>query len=73
MPHPSTFPQEQVAAILALACEEPGQLGLPFNHWAPSQLKAAAIYIHIGTADTALFLKMHIFSQTAKRKILRKI
>lgn len=40
---PPTFTQEQVAAIIALSCEDPSQLGLPFSHWTPSLLKEAAI------------------------------
>lgn len=36
---PSTFTDEQVACILALACEEPSKLGLPFSHWTPTLLQ----------------------------------
>lgn len=40
---PATFTPQQVASIIAIACEEPGQFGLPFSHWTPSLLKRAAI------------------------------
>ncbi|MFD1403005.1 transposase [Robinsoniella peoriensis] len=33
---PPTFTQEQVASILAIACEESDQPGLPFSHWTPA-------------------------------------
>lgn len=36
---PSTFLPEQVAAIIALSCEEPGQMGLPFSHWPHPSLR----------------------------------
>lgn len=36
---PPTFTQEQVAAILAIACDEPDKRGLPFSHWTPALLK----------------------------------
>lgn len=37
-----TFTPEQVAAIIALSCEEPSQIGLPFSYWA-SLLRDVAI------------------------------
>lgn len=40
---PATFTPEQAAAIIALSCEDPTQLGLPFSHWTPSLLREAAI------------------------------
>ena len=36
---PSKFKDEQVAAIIALACEDPMQLELPFSHWTPQLLQ----------------------------------
>jgi len=36
---PSTFTDEQIACIIALACELPESLGLPFSHWSPSLLR----------------------------------
>lgn len=35
---PPRFSAEQVARVLALACESPEQLGLAFTHWTPSEL-----------------------------------
>ena len=40
---PSTFTDEQVACIIALACELPENLGLPFSHWSPSLLQKEVI------------------------------
>jgi transposase len=40
---PSTFTDEQVACIIALACELPENLGLPFSHWSPSALQKEVI------------------------------
>jgi len=40
---PSTFTDEQVASIIALAWELPENLGLPFSHWSPSLLRKEAI------------------------------
>jgi putative transposase len=40
---PPRFQDEQVAAILALACEDPALLGLPFSHWTPGSLQLEAI------------------------------
>ena len=40
---PSTFTDEQVACIIALACELPENIGLPFSHWSPSLLRKEVI------------------------------
>ena len=40
---PSRFTDEQVACIIALACELPEKLGLPFSHWSPSLLQKEVI------------------------------
>jgi len=40
---PPTFTAEQVACIIALACEQPEKLGLPFSHWTPTLLRAEII------------------------------
>ena len=39
---PGKFSAEQLAQIIALACEEPGELGLPITHWAPRELALEA-------------------------------
>jgi len=41
------FSDEQVAAIIALACEDPTKLGLPFSHWTPKLLRIEAIKLGI--------------------------
>ena len=40
---PPTFQDGQAAAILALACEDPAQHGLPFSHWTPGLLQIEVI------------------------------
>lgn len=40
---PPTFTPEQVAAIIALACEPPADSGLPVSHWTPVELAREAI------------------------------
>lgn len=37
------FGPEQVAAIIALACEPPSDSGLPISHWTPPELAREAI------------------------------
>jgi len=39
---PAKFTPEQVAAIIALACEPPAQSGLPVSHWTPTELAREA-------------------------------
>lgn len=36
---PCKFTDAEVATIIALACEDPMKIGLPFSHWSPSLLK----------------------------------
>ena len=40
---PVTFSAEQVAGIIALACEPPSDSGLPVSHWTPPELAREAI------------------------------
>ena len=40
---PPKFTAEQVAAIIALACEPPGESGLPVSNWTPPELAREAI------------------------------
>ena len=40
---PPKFSPEQVAAIIALACEPPADSGRPVSHWTPGELAADAI------------------------------
>ena len=40
---PTTFSPEQVAEIIALACEKPGDSGVPVTHWTPRELAREAV------------------------------
>jgi hypothetical protein len=40
---PPRFGPEQVASIIALACESPADSGLPVSHWTPPELAREAI------------------------------
>jgi hypothetical protein len=40
---PTKFTPEQVAAIIALACEPPADSGLPVSHWTPPELALEAV------------------------------
>ena len=55
------FKTEQVAAIIALACEAPESRNLPFTHWSPSLLRLEAIklgiVIDISERQVGRFLK----------------
>ena len=44
---PSKFTDNQVAAILAMSCEDPAKLGLPFSHWTPELLRIQVIGLGI--------------------------
>jgi hypothetical protein len=39
---PPKFTPEQVAGIIALACEPPAESGLPVSHWTPAELAREA-------------------------------
>lgn len=58
---PLTFTAEQVCQIMALACQKPEDLGLPFTTWTPSELARAAvrqrIVPSISPASVGRFLK----------------
>ena len=40
---PPKFSAEQVVQIIALACEDPEQSGLPVSHWSPEELAKEAV------------------------------
>jgi transposase len=40
---PAKFTPEQIAGIIALACEPPADSGLPVSHWTPAELAREAI------------------------------
>lgn len=58
---PATFTAEQVCAIMALACKQPEDLGLPFSTWTPSELARTAVkqglVPSISPASVGRFLK----------------
>jgi putative transposase len=58
---PATFTAEQVCQIMALACQKPDDLGLPFSTWTPSELARTAmkqgIVVSISPASVDRFLK----------------
>ena len=63
---PATFTDEQIAGIVALACEQPEQLDLPFSHWTPSLLRDEVIKREIVPSISAV----HI-GRILKKKDLR--
>ena len=40
---PPTFTPEQVASIIAVACEPPGDSGLPVSHWTAGDLAVEVV------------------------------
>jgi putative transposase len=44
---PPKFKDGQVAAIIAMACEEPSKFGLPFSNWTPELLQIEAVKLGI--------------------------
>jgi DNA-binding CsgD family transcriptional regulator len=62
---PATFRDEQVAAIVALACEDPAMLELPFSHWSAESLREEAIKLgivqNISARQVSRFLKRREF------------
>ena len=66
---PATFTDEQVACIIAMSCQKPDELGLPFSHWTPELLKDEAIkrgiVPTISTSQVRVFLKRERFKTTS--------
>lgn len=44
---PPKFSTKQVTDLIALACEEPEEHGVPFSHWTPSELARRAVALGI--------------------------
>lgn len=67
---PATFTPEQVASIIALACEPPGDSGLPVSHWTPSELAREAtkrgIVERISPRQVDRFLAKRAFGHTSR-------
>jgi len=67
---PPTFSDEQVAAIIAMSCEDPGKFDLPFSHWTPELLQIEAIKLgvvgSISVRQIERFLKRERFKTSPK-------
>ena len=65
---PSKFTDAQVATIIALACEDPSKLELPFSHWTPELLQIEVvkrgIVDSISVRQIGRFLKRERFTTT---------
>jgi len=70
---PPKFTDEQVASIIALACEDPMKLGLPFSHWSPKLLQIEAIKLgiieSISVRQVGRFLKRERFTTAQESKL----
>jgi len=67
------FLEEQVASIIALACEDPVKLGLPFSHWSSKLLRIEAIKLgiveSISDRQIGRFLKRTGFTAAQSEKL----
>ncbi|WP_299011910.1 helix-turn-helix domain-containing protein [uncultured Shewanella sp.] len=63
---PSTFSALQVAQILAVACEEPQDSGVPLSHWSLSTLKTEVIRRQIVTSISTSTLHVFLKSRGIK-------
>jgi putative transposase len=66
---PSKFRDEQVAAIIAMSCEDPMKFDLPFSHWTPELLQIEVIKLGIVESISVrqigrFFKKKEIYSHT---------
>lgn len=72
---PAKFTNEQVAAIMALSCEDPARLKLPVSHWTPNLLKIESIKLgiveNISIRQIGRFLKRKRF-KTKQEPVLVK-
>jgi len=70
---PSTYSDEQVAAIIAIACEDPAKFDLPFSHWTPSLLQVEVIKMgivsSISVRQIGRFLKREGFKAAPKQML----
>ena len=67
---PPKFTDEQTAAIIAMACEDPAKFGLPFSHWTPKLLQTEVIKIgiveSISVRQVGRFLKRKRFTAASQ-------
>ena len=64
---PPKFTPEQMAAIIALACEPPGDSGLPVSHWTPPELAREAIKRGIVASISPRHLDRFLAKRTCDR------
>ena len=64
---PPTFTPEQMAAIIALACEPPADSGLPVSHWTPPELAREAIKRDIVKSSSPRHLDRFLARRTCDR------
>ncbi len=64
---PATFTPEQIAAIIALACEPPADSGLPVSHWTPTEIAREAIKRKIVEGISARHLDRFLARRTSDR------
>jgi len=64
------FKDDQVAAIIAISCEDPAKLGLSFSHWTPELLRIEVIKLgivdNISNRQIGRFLKRKRFTTPSK-------
>ena len=67
---PPKFTDEQVAAIIAVSCEDPAIFELPFSHWTPELLRIEVIKMgivdSISVRHVGRFLKRERFTTSSK-------
>jgi transposase len=72
---PSTFTSEEKAAIIALACQNPEELGLPFSHWTPKLLQIEVInrgiVASISTMHIGRFLKAKGIKTSSSKNVAK--
>lgn len=57
---PGTFTAEQVTQVLAVACEDPSQSGLPINHWTMRELAAEVVRRNIVPSISASTVQRYL-------------
>ena len=67
---PPKFTDEQVAAIIAVSCEDPAIFDLPFSHWTPELLQIEVVKMgiveSISVRQVGRFLKRERFTTSSK-------
>jgi len=70
---PPKFRDEQVAAIIAMSCEDPSKFDLPFSHWTPELLQIEAVKCgivdSISVRQVGRFLKGERFTTSPKQML----